>query len=92
MLDDSKDDWITFLSRSKYVDGKDEINDWLVAVVDKFNKDELIFEVHFDGWGKKYARVIMLISIDNFFQKFSGSSLKNVHTRIYRRSEKESAI
>lgn len=51
-------DWREDLLRSKYVDAKDEYQKWLLAVVDGFQDNNSLVQVHFDGWyDKKYCKV-----------------------------------
>jgi len=52
-------DWRSFIKEQHYVDAKDEVGKWLLARVEKIKNDNTIY-VKYDGWKKKYDRVLFL--------------------------------
>jgi hypothetical protein len=45
---------IDYLAVDTYVDAKDSINNWCVAIVKNINHEEKTIRLSFEGWSSKY--------------------------------------
>ena len=52
-----KYDWTKDLQVGHFIDAKDTVNNWCVAIIEKLDHETSEVSVHFEGWSKKYDEV-----------------------------------